>query len=47
MVGSKLRTITPSTKNSEIPSLERREEPMGNSDVTTDVDFAVSKAFNI
>ena len=47
IVGSKLRTITLSVKNSDMPSRERREEPIGSSDVTIDVDFAVSNALNI
>ena len=44
IVGSKLKVMTPSARNSEIPSLERREEPMGNSEVTTEVVSDDSKA---
>ncbi len=45
MVGSSFRRMIPSTRNSEMPSLERSEEPNGSSDVITEVHFAVSKTF--
>ena len=45
MVGSSFRRMIPSARNSEMPSLERSEEPNGSSDVITEVHFAVSKTF--
>ena len=47
MVGSRERVITPSAKNSEIPSRERRDEPTGSSDVIIEVVFADSNVDNI
>ena len=45
IVGSKLRIITPSARNSDIPSLENNEEPIGSSEVITDVDSVDSNTF--
>ena len=45
IVGSKLRVMTPSARNSEIPSLDRFVEPIGSSEVIIEVDPEASNAF--